>query len=453
MAIIVTPNMMSGSTVYTTTTNVVQQTAQSTNPYLKSCNGQACTGYTAVTKCGIDIWQGVRACQTIYLIDKEGNLVDTDRLDYVNVTVENIFGCNVYWFDSRGTEDTNPIEFLQSKFDGEMLRINADNFNDIMFGSNSPMFDVDEDSIFLENGMIRVVSENCSTPFITVPLEYSEHIGVTLNIAGEGEDSSSGSGSGTGPVPTTVPKLVMRANGSPNIVRSGETTELIILTESEDGCVLEFGLDGKGDFILEDMVFTTNAGVSNKGAIRICFEDYETKELVPSVLTATVMFKFKDDDEVEQGSVQVVKCVPIGTVRKNTTLDGGNDTPVISHKVRPEHIEYDNSKSGLESTNMADATMEIKGKVDRSAGKTRYEGEYSCSYDGERKRYFWDVKHDLNLHLTAHANGEVRALGTRVSIFGEGSVPAEGDVEHIDQNRLTVWFTECVNGRIIIEIL
>lgn len=436
MAIIVTPNMMSGSTVYTTTTNVVQQTAQNTNPYLASCSGQsACASYGALTKCGIDIWQGVRACQTIYLVGKDGNLIDTDRLDYVTVTAENVFGCKVYWFDSRGTEDTNPIEFLQSKFDGEMFHINADNFNDIMFGSNSPMFDVDEDSIFLSDGQIKVVSGGCTAPFITVPLEYSEHISVRAGISDE-----------TGSL-----KLTMRANGAPNVIQPNEDNEIVMLTESTDKCMLEFGVSGEGSFTLDDMVFVTNAGISNKGAVRVCFEDYETKYMIPSVLTGTVVFKFKDDDPTEQGSVQVVKCVPIGTVHKNNTLDDSDETPVISELVRPEHIVYDNSESGLESDNMADVTIEMKQKIEGFHNDKHYEADCVAEEDVMYDRWYWRVEHNLGIYLTSRANGELMGMGVKVTTFDTEGNEIYGGIKYIDENRLLVYFAEQVDGKIIIN--
>lgn len=434
MAIKILPNMMSGSTIYTTTTNVVAQ--QYVNPYTSTCNGgAACASYGALTKCPIDIYQGVRACQTIYLIDADGNLIDTDRLDNVSVTIQNSFGCKVYWFSTQELEDYNPIEFLQTKYDGEMLRIDANNFNEVMFGDDTPMFDVDENSIYLEDGKIRVVSDGCSTPFITTPLEYTDKITVNMAVS----DMDDGM------------KLVMRANGSPNILEPNGETELIMLTESSDGCILDFSVNGTGGFTLDGLQLTTVGGIDNKGAIRICFEDYETQDMVPSVLTAIVTYKFKDDDPTEHGATHIVKCVQIGTIHKNETLNTDDETPIISHLVRPEHIVYDNSESGLESTNMADATLEVKYMIENFHNDKHYEADCVCARSEMRNMYYWLVNHNLGLLVTKQADGTNKGVGVSVTLEDTDGNDIYGEIEYINENTLLVWFTECVDGRIIIN--
>ena len=310
MGIKILPSTMAGSTVYTTTANVVSQ--QYANPYTKSCNGLgACTSYGAVVKCLTSIYQGVRACQTIYLLDKDGNLLDTDRLDYVTVALQNIYGCNVGGFDSRNLSD-GAIAFPQVKYDGEVFKITPENFNDIMFGGGSPMFSVNEDVIQLHNGNIVVNAGDTATIFMTEPIEYNEKVVVDARVR----------------EPYGDPVLTMRANGSPNILPPNEEYELIMLTESDEGCMLEFGIATSGEdagFILDEMTIRTVAGISHQGEVQICFSEGSTANMVPSSLTATVMFKFKDDDEIEHGSTQVVTCVPIGTVYKNAMLSTNDD--------------------------------------------------------------------------------------------------------------------------------
>lgn len=423
----ITPNLTSTSVTYLND-NGVTGISYVKNPYTSAgCSGSnVCNDYTAVTKCLIDIYQGIRACQTIYLVDKNNNLLDLDRLDWIDLTIMNEFGCSVYWFSTREREYYNGIEVLQEKVTGDIFSIDASNWDN--FAKNN-VFDYTKDLVYAdkENGFIEIGNEYEVGEIITNPISYNEKLYITISPYLLGGDT-----------------IVVKANGSPNPVKLGEQTELISVTGDGSSMMLDIISENTNHEPVEMQVsginISTVSGIKNKGAIRVCFEDYETMHMMPSNLTGVLTFKFKDNDVEESGSTHVVSCIGIGRVYKNVNLDDNLETPIISHEVIPEHISYDNTNSGLQSTTMLGAVAEVCYNLNHVKTDKNYEHFYDeCKYSEEKDLYYWDVYHMLG------------TMEVNVSMEDLNGNDIEGDVEYISINHLKVWFTECVHGYIYIN--
>ena len=423
----ITPNLTSTSVTYLND-NGVTGISYVKNPYTsKGCSGSnVCNDYTAVTKCLIDIYQGIRACQTIYLVDKNNNLLDLDRLDWIDLTIMNEFGCSVYWFSTREREYYNGIEVLQEKVTGDIFTIDANNWDN--FAKNN-VFDYTKDLVYAdkENGFIEIGNEYEVGEIITNPIPYNEKLYITISPYLLGGDT-----------------IVVKANGSPNPVKLGEQTELISVTGDGSSMMLDIISENTNHEPVEMQVsginISTVSGVKNKGAIRVCFEDYETMHMMPANLTGVLTFKFKDNDAEESGSTHVVSCIGIGRVYKNVNLDDNLETPIVSHEVIPEHISYDNTDSGLQSTTMLNAVAEVCYNLNNVKQDKNYTHLFEdCKYSEEKDLYYWDVYHMQG------------TMEVDVSMEDLDGNDVEGDIEYISINHLKVWFTECVQGYIYIN--
>lgn len=423
----ITPNLTSTSVTYLDD-NGVTGISYVKNPYTSAgCSGAShCNDYTAVTKCLIDIYQGIRACQTIYLLDKNGELLDLDRLEWIDLTIMNEFGCSVYWFSTLEKEYYNNIEILQKDIKGTILSVNFENWNDFL---QNNVFDYTENLVGIINNCIFVGNNKEVGEIIFNPVKYNDRLYITLTPCSGYEDI------------TTVVKM----NGSPNPVKLGETTELISVTGDDGNAMLDIVSQDPNrnvvEIYLSNIELSTNARIQNKGAIKVCFESYETMHMMPANLTGVLTFKFKNDDPEEEGSVHVVDCIGIGRVYKNVNLDDDLETPIISHEVRPEHIVYDNTNSGLQSTVLTDAFSEFCHDMNDHKND-KYYWEYfgeECMYDDVKKLYYWDVWHNLKVE------------GVDVTLEDDNGNDIEGDVEYISNEHLMVWFTECVFGYVYIN--
>lgn len=253
----ITPNLTSTSVTYLND-NGVTGISYVKNPYTSTgCSGSnVCNDYTAVTKCLIDIYQGIRACQTIYLVDKNNNLLDLDRLDWIDLTIMNEFGCSVYWFSTREREYYNGIEVLQEKVTGDIFSIDASNWDN--FAKNN-VFDYTKDLVYAdkENGFIEIGNEYEVGEIITNPISYNEKLYITISPYLLGGDT-----------------IVVKANGSPNPVKLGEQTELISVTGDGSSMMLDIISENTNHEPVEMQVsginISTLSGVKNKGAIRVC---------------------------------------------------------------------------------------------------------------------------------------------------------------------------------------
>lgn len=416
------PSVSLNSVTYLTDTGYTKQ--YTGNPYTSTgCSGQsACDGYSAVAKCLIDIWQGVRACQTIYLIDKNGELLDTDRLEYVDITIRNEYGCSVYWFSSRGLEDYNPVEFLQEKVSGELLDITPDTLGKVLAES---VLDYTKGLVTAGEGFVALGSDDAIGEIVTLPLGYTDSVYLTATE----HESNYG-------------RLVVKFNGTPNPVQFGQRTELHSLSDNGEAILDIMSCDASNnpnEVLFSELRFETTALVRNKGAVRICFEAYENSYMMPASVNALVTMKFRDDDPEEAGNTYMVSCVRIGTVRKNPNLGDSDETPLISSEVRPEWVEYDNTESGLQGTNMLQAICGVEAKLRDARKDKRFTGHFDCILDEDTGEYYWDVFHHLGVE------------GVEVTAKNDDGQDIEGDVVYISRNHLRLYFSECVNGTVYIN--
>lgn len=392
------------------------------NPYTSpSCSGDNyCGDYGAVAKCLVDVYQGIRACQTIYLLDKDGTALDLDGVEWIDVTIVNEYGCSVYWFSTRDMEFYNPIEILQRKIDGTALDATASNWEAVVAKS---VFDASNVSV--SGGNIVFGSDGRAGEVVFKPMEYSEK--VVLNIT---------------PSEGNTGRMVVKFNGAPNPVVFGEDTELIpMLTDDGGLAVLDFiGADSNGKpgtVLVKRIEVKTVAATVDRGGFLICFDERETIDVMPAAINAVVTFKFKEG--VADGGIHVVSCVRIGRFVKNTDLDERLETPILSREVIPELITYDNSKSGLQSTNLKDAVNETCLKLNKVVPDKNFTGEFECMHDSGNGLYYWYVVHNLGV------------MNVNVTLEDLEGNDIEGDVEYVSKYELIVWFTECVNGRIYIN--
>lgn len=407
------------------------------NPYTSpGCSGENyCGDYGAVAKCLVDVYQGIRACQTIYLLDKDGTPLDLDGVEWIDVTIMNEYGCSVYWFSTRDMEFYNPVEILQRKIDGVLLDVTA---SDWEYVRTKHVFDAVNVSV--SGGNLVLGSPERAGEIVFNPVEYRERL-VLHVTPGEGN---------TG-------RMTARFNGAPNPVPLGEDVELISMF-AEDGGAAVLDLTGAdsngnpGEVVVERIEAKTVATVVDKGGIRVCFDERETSYVMPAAISAAVTFKFKEG--VADGGVHRVTCVRIGRFLKNTDLDASLETPVLSKEIIPELVTYDNKESGLQSTNMRDAIDETCALINNAAEDKHYScmyicpgnpdrstgpGVYMCRHDESSGLWYWDVWHKLGV---AEVNVTLEDL--------EGN-DVEGDIEYIDNNSLRVWFTQCVEGVVYIN--
>lgn len=407
------------------------------NPYTSpGCSGDNyCGDYGAVAKCLVDVYQGIRACQTIYLLDKDGTALDLDGVEWIDVTIMNEYGCSVYWFSTREREFYNPIEILQRKIDGTALDATASNWEAVVAKS---VFDAS--NVFVSGGNIVFGSDGRAGEVVFKPIEYSEK--VVLNVT---------------PSEGNTGRMVVKFNGAPNPVVFGEDAELIpMLTDDGGLAVLDFiGTDSNGKpgtVLVKRIGVKTVAAAVDRGGFLICFDERETIDAMPAAINAVVTFKFKEG--VADGGIHVVPCVRIGRFVKNTDLDERLETPILSREIIPELVTYDNKDSGLQSTNLKDAVNETCRLINGAAEDKHYScvyicpgnaeyahrpDTYMCRYDEEKGLWYWDVWHKL---------GVVEVNVTLEDLDGND---VEGDVEYLDSNSLKVWFTQCVEGVVYIN--
>ena len=290
------------------------------NPYNDGgCYGkQRCKGYYIGVPCLADIYQGVTACQELYLMDGSGNPVDLSRLDYIAMNIFNEYECKILTFSSLGdVQSDGRILFMQGEGERELFRLTPSNFNDredlYFVLNNVSVLDSGSDSICPSDTSAIVVGnygEDCGSEltyeagfvlFNPIDFDGNAYIKVMAEEYNEGE-------------------CIVRFNGMPHPIAFGEKVSLFNFTESNVG-VLElasYDINGNPSMVrLSEIVFGDDSDKTDIGKFKICYDGNLTSDMIPSFLTATVDLKFKDTDPIEHGAAHVITCVGLGTLRKH----------------------------------------------------------------------------------------------------------------------------------------
>ena len=308
--------LTSANLIYNNTQTIVTQNGVRIiipNPYNDGGCGGAnnCKGYYIGVPCLIELYQGITACQFLYLMDGSGNPVDLTRLEYMNMNIYNEYECEVLAFSSEDETSDGGIDFLQDNGIAELLNINPKNFHDFddyYFSlSNVRVLDADAEKICPDEKTAIVLGEQnefgtFAGSIIFNPLKFVGTMRINITEA-EGNEGS----------------CVVRFNGMPHPVEFGKDIELIDLAESENAIieVTSFDVDSIPTIAeVYSIVVSDESVVSDTGKFKVCYSGNKTVSMIPSFLTATVEIKFKDDDPIEHGATHVISCVRLGTLKR-----------------------------------------------------------------------------------------------------------------------------------------
>lgn len=304
-----------GGTQTVVTTNGVRTIYP--NPYNDGgCYGKSnCKGYYIGVPCLIEVYQGITACQYLYLMDGNGNPVDLSRVDYMNIGVFNEYECEVLRLSSLADADADGIiDFLQDSGERTLLDLNPKNFMDCgcFFDLNNVrVLDADAEKVCPDDRTAIIVGgavDECvvSGNIFFNPLDKVGDMHIKIDAA----ESNSG-------------ECVVRYNGMPYAVQFGVDMTLMDIDGADSG-VIEI-VSETADYEpsiaeIARIVVSDEGEISDTGKFRICYDGDKTLDMLPSFLTAVVEVKFKDSDKEEKGATHVISCVKLGTLKRHTPL-------------------------------------------------------------------------------------------------------------------------------------
>lgn len=309
----------SGNLVYGGAQTVVTANGVRTmypNPYNDGgCSGNNnCKGYYIGVPCLIELYQGITACQYLYLMDGNGNPVDLNRVDYMGIGIFNEYECEVMRFSTLdGSDADGTIGFFQEGGEKVLLDLNPKNFMDcdcFFYLNNVHVLDSDAEKECPDDRTAIIVGgadDNCvvSGNILFKPLGKRGNMHIRIEaISNQG-------------------MCVVRYNGMPHAVKFGEDTSLTDLEETEIG-VIEIVSETSGHTPsiaeISRIVVSDESDVADVGKFRICYDGGKTANMLPSFLTAVVEFKFKDSDKEESGAAHVISCVKLGTLKRHKPI-------------------------------------------------------------------------------------------------------------------------------------
>jgi len=287
------------------------------NPYNDGgCSGNNnCKGYYIGVPCLIELYQGITACQYLYLMDGNGNPVDLNRVDYMSIGIFNEYECEVMRFSTlEGSDADGTIDFFQESGEKVLLDLNPKNFMDCgcFFDLNNVrVLDADAEKVCPDDRTAIIVGgavDDCvvSGNIFFNPLDKRGDMHIRIEPA----ESNNG-------------ECVVRYNGMPYAVEFGVDMPLIDLDETESG-VIEI-VSETSDYEpsiaeISRIVVSDESDVTDVGKFRICYDGDKTANMLPSFLTAVVEFKFKDSDKEERGATHVISCVKLGTLKRHRPI-------------------------------------------------------------------------------------------------------------------------------------
>ncbi len=296
-----------GRTTTTTTTTVVKPDIYND----KGCsNGpQQCGGYSAIVKCLVDLYAGVNACQEIYLVDSEGNPLDLDRIDKIDIALRNEFDCVV-----MTTDDGLNVESMQTNYYGKLFTLTPDNFWDnedlyfelhnVKVTDNDPNLICPDEDHAIVLGKKEEDEECINHGQITFnPFFYTGDLYLELKPNENNEGT-----------------CICTLNGLPQNTKFDQKNKLINVLSGRDESILSISsFDSKYNPSVAklDMIeFSCTKGYRNKGVIKLCYDGSK----IPTIngnLVAEIMLKFNEYDPTEPDSVRIINCVPVGAVKKS----------------------------------------------------------------------------------------------------------------------------------------
>ena len=301
-----------GTSTTTTTTTVVRPDIY--NDKGCSTGPQSCGNYSAVVKCLADLYAGIDFCQNVYILDPDGNPVDINRIDKIDIAVSNEFGCVVMTSD-----DGISVSSSQSTYYGDLFTITPDDFWDkerlyfdwhnIRVRDNDSNLDCPdcEKSIVLGYGGDETESACPEHGYIIFnPMYHSGDLYVELTPS----ESNEGHCIGT-------------INGIPIDIKFGEKMPFVnVLKGTEESVIsiMSYTANNEPNVAKLDMIkISCDKGYRNKGMISICY-DGSSIPAVTGRLTAEIMLKFNEYDETEQGATKIINCVPLANVMKSNLI-------------------------------------------------------------------------------------------------------------------------------------
>lgn len=407
----------------TTTTYSVNNGSVTTTKTVKSniyndkgCdNIGSCANYGAWTKCLVDLYHGVDVCQNIYILDANGQPMDLERLDKIELVLTNEFGC-----PEMSTEHGISVKSLQQTYYGDLFKINPENFWDM----ESKYFDlhnvrIADDSLPIcpDDTTAIVLGEYgdnyaCEGHIIFNPFDYSGDLFVEI----DSHDCNTG-------------KCIVMINGLPQPITFNKKNKLVNVL---DGCtksiitLMSVGPDfEQTQALLKSIDFSCTKGYLNKGLVQICYSGAKIPRLAGK-LTAEIALKFNAQDDEEPDATKVISCFPIAYVRQSMILAGAEP---------PEEDEVDNEvftiipvdKLPVADWNTMNRIYLIKSKftsrenesIEYVTVKTKVNGRYS---------YHWERAGD-NYDIVATQAGD-RAAGITLTNDDDTDTIV---LKHVDQ--------------------
>lgn len=295
---------------YGTTTTV--QTVKTVLPNVyndKGCVGTSkCKGFSVYVPCIPDLYGGLRYCQDIFILGKDGQPLDTSRLDYLDITFNNEYDCPVMFMTTQGgVRSDGLITFLQKKYDGKLFDITPKNFwehyddntffeihNTTVTNSDSELCPDDYDAIVIGK------DDGECTQFGYIlfnPIKYTSDLAVKITPV-EGKEAD----------------CVCEVNGMPNATIIGQTTPLIDIIDKGEAVLKITSLTPYNESSVAEISrieITCTKGITDQGKVRICYIGEKLAEIPKTALYAVFRLKFLETDAEEMGAEYVIPCTNI----------------------------------------------------------------------------------------------------------------------------------------------
>lgn len=304
------------TTTTTVTTNAygtttTQTTVKTTLPNIyndKGCSGSGkCKGFSVYVPCIADLYGGLRYCQDMFILGKDGQPLDTSRLEYFTMTINNEYDCPVM---VKSTDDGS-ITFEQKKYDGTLFKITPKNFRD--YEDDDAFFEVYNTTIM--DSSLEVCPDDydaiiigrddtfCkqSGHILFNPFEYYADLAIKIT-----------------PADDKTADCICELNGMPQSIIPGESTPLMNIMDSCKGAVLKIAsMDSYYESTvaeIKEILITCTKGITDQGKIRVCYTGDELNKILPTALHAVFKLKFWETDAEEQGAEYAIPCTSIAVL-------------------------------------------------------------------------------------------------------------------------------------------